>query len=284
MALEIPAMAGLGSYRCSRCSFCCLAWREFYRHNFETHSNELGFVMRCVVVGCSQSFRCYSSFSSHLSRKHRGVDFESEARVMALSHSFLAQQEEPTHSDVDAPMVQEEGFSNLNETIDDPQVIVSGDSSRLFRFAALFLLNAKERYQLTQSSLDFITQQIQQMIYFVVDDIAEIVTEHLSNEGVSEISSFTEQLDSYRNPFIHLQTEYMQNKFYQENFKLVVSAQSTCINVLYVLLHILSQEPVTIHLGGPLSNDSFQYVPLLQGLQQLLQHAEVFDEVCLKVY
>lgn len=39
-----------------------------------------------------------------------------------------------------------------------------------------------------------------------------------------------------------------------------------------------------IHLGGPLSNDSFQYVPLLQGLQQLLQHAEVFDEVCLKVY
>lgn len=161
---------------------------------------------------------------------------------------------------------------------------ISGDSNRLFKFAALFLLNAKERYQLTQSSLDFITQQIQQMIYFLVDDIAEIVSEHLSNEGVGEIPSFTEQLDSYRNPFIHLQTEYMQNKFYRENFNLVVSAQCTCITVLYVLLHIWLQEPVTIHLGGPLSNDNFQYVPLLQGLKQLLHHTEVFDEVCLKVY
>ena len=127
---------------------------------------------------------------------------------------------------------------NLDEFrfTDGPQVkVVSRDSNRLFRFAALFLLNAKERYQLTQSSLDFITQQ---MVYFVVDDIAEIVSEHLSNEGVSEISSFTEQLDSYRNSFIHLQTEYTQNKFYRENFNLVVSVQCTSITMLHMLLCI----------------------------------------------
>ena len=154
---------------------------------------------------------------------------------MALSHSLPTQQEEPTHSDV-APMVQEGGFSDLDEITDDPQVTVgSRDSNRLLRFAALFLLNAKERYQLTQSSLDFITQQIH---YFVVDDIAEIVSEHLSNEGVSEISSFTEQLDSYRNPFIHLQTEYMQNNFYRENFKLVVSVQCASITVLYMCYYM----------------------------------------------
>lgn len=113
--------------------------------------------------------------------------------------------------------------------------VVSRDSNRLFRFAALFLLNIKERYQLTQSSLDFITQQ---MVYFVVDDIAEIVSEHLSNERVSEISSFTVQLDSYHNSFIHLQTEYTQNKFYQENFNLVVSVQCTSITMLHMLLCI----------------------------------------------
>ena len=47
------------------------------------------------------------------------------------------------------------------------------------------LLNAKERYQLTQSSLDFITQQIQQMISFAVDDITEIVSEYINRQGVT---------------------------------------------------------------------------------------------------
>ena len=44
--------------------------------------------------------------------------------------------------------------------------------------------------QLTQSSLDFITQQIQQMISFAVDDIAEVVSEYLSKQEVKQSSSF----------------------------------------------------------------------------------------------
>lgn len=151
---------------------------------------------------------------------------------MVLS-SFNAQQEEPweepIHSDV-TPTIEEEGFSNLDEISNDPQVTdVSGDTNKLSRFAALFLLNAKERFQLTQSSLDFITQQIQQLISFAIDDIAEIVSKYLNKQGVREIPSFTEQLESFRNPFMHLQTEYMQKKFYRENFKLVVSAHNVTV-------------------------------------------------------
>ena len=99
---------------------------------------------------------------------------------------------------------------------------VSPNSNRLSHFAALFLLNAKERYQLTQSSLDFITQQIQQIIYFTIDDIAEVIHKFCSDQGASEIP-LTEQLEFFRNPFLHVQTEYMQNKYYRENFNLVVS-------------------------------------------------------------
>ena len=52
------------------------------------------------------------------------------------------------------------------------------------------------------------------MFSFAVDDIAEIVSEYLSKQGVREIPSFSEQLELIRNPFMHLETEYMQNKFY----------------------------------------------------------------------
>ena len=95
-------------------------------------------------------------------------------------------------------------------------------SSRLTRCAALFLLTTKEHYQLTQSALDFITQQIQHMISFAVDDIDEAVRNYLAEQGLRGTPFSNEQLESLRSPFMHLQTEYLQNKFYRENFNLVV--------------------------------------------------------------
>ena len=41
-------------------------------------------------------------------------------------------------------------------------------------------------------------------------------------QGTS-VTLFTEQLESFRNPFVHVQTEYMQNKYYREHFNLLVS-------------------------------------------------------------
>ena len=74
------------SFSCRQCSFRSLSWRELARHRFETHSNEPSFLEKCAVLGCSQTFRRYSSFLSHLSRKHRGVDVESAARSSLLTY------------------------------------------------------------------------------------------------------------------------------------------------------------------------------------------------------
>lgn len=74
MSVEPP------SFNCGQCSFRSLTWRELTRHRFETHSNEPNFLEKCVVEGCSETFHRYSSFLSHLSRKHRGIDMESAAR------------------------------------------------------------------------------------------------------------------------------------------------------------------------------------------------------------
>ena len=61
-----------------------------------------------------------------------------------------------------------------------------------------------------------------------------------------------------------------------------------------IIMYMHGQEPVTVELGscieptftGPkrrLQNraDTFQYVPLLQGLRALLQNKDIFDEVIL---
>ena len=63
------------------------------------------------------------------------------------------------------------------------------------------------------------------MMSFAVDDIGEIITEYLTSQGTSvNIPELEAQLEAMCNPFVSLETEteYMQNKFYRENFNLVV--------------------------------------------------------------
>ena len=45
--------------------------------------NEPNFLEKCKIDGCTHTFCCYPTFNSHKSRKHRGVDIESEARKAA---------------------------------------------------------------------------------------------------------------------------------------------------------------------------------------------------------
>ena len=236
------------SYQCSCCSFRCFSWREFYRHQFLTHLNEFNFMMTCFVEGCSQTFRCNSTFVSHLFRKHRGVDLESEAKKSHGSCSRAARLEYQTIGQLEDSVIvdAEEETCNMDvnnvvelDSSEDGQIEVNDVSmvvpvlechsepgDRLSHFAAMFLLNAKERYQLTQSSLNFIIQQVQQMTSFTIDDIAEVVHKCFRDQmqGTSE-TLFTEQLECFRNPFVHVQTEYMQNKYYREHFNLLVSIQ-----------------------------------------------------------
>lgn len=116
---------------------------------------------------------------------------------------------------------EEMDAENITMEYSDNPDFVTGN--KLYRSAALFLLSVKERFQLTQSALDFIIQQVKQMISFAVDDAEEKVKVYLTEQGVTELPDISKCFEGMNNPFIYLETEYMQNKFYQENFNLVVS-------------------------------------------------------------
>lgn len=82
----------------------------------------------------------YSLLSSHLCYEYRGLNLR----------------------------IEEEGFSNLDEVNNDTQVIDVSRDSNMSRFVALFLLNAKEHQQLTQSSLDLVTHGIHSGYYVIL--------------------------------------------------------------------------------------------------------------------
>ena len=68
-------------------------------------------------------------------------------------------------------------------------------------------MSAKEHFHLTQSALNFVTQQVQQMVSFAVDYIKEAVKKYLNDCGVP---MWDTQLDTkfevMRDPFSSLQT------------------------------------------------------------------------------
>ena len=96
--------------------------------------------------------------------------------------------------------------------------------NRLERAAALFLLCFKERYQITQTALDFAMKQVQQMVGFAIEDVQQAVELQLPSINSSEVRECFKVPD----PFLNLRSEYMQTKYYKENFGLIVSHFSFC--------------------------------------------------------
>lgn len=66
-----------------------------------------------------------------------------------------------------------------------------------------------------------VTQQVQQMISFEMDDVEEEIKKHLFEQGVELNISIC--FEAVRNPFVYLETVHAEQKFYQENFNLIVS-------------------------------------------------------------
>ncbi len=93
----------------------------------------------------------------------------------------------------------------------------------LERSAALFLLTLKEKYQLTQSALNFASSQVQEMMFYDHQDKVEALQSILDNQTASPGIEFnlSESLQ-YKNPFANLETEHLQTKYYKEHFGLVV--------------------------------------------------------------
>lgn len=202
------------TFQCQSCSFRCPAWRVYLRHSFEAHSCDPNFSFTCGVDGCPMTFKTYSSIRAHLSKKH------------------------PNSPDpAPAPVIEEEGDSPMDTSTCDVSLLHTEfcnveqphtaqlQTVSANRHAGLLLLTLKEKHRLTQTSVDFAVHQIQSMIKYTLEDAKESIEQklqlHFTQLGVQlpDISDCFANID----PFSGLESEYMQTKFYKENFNLVVS-------------------------------------------------------------
>lgn len=206
-------------YECEYCSYCCSTWRLHTKHVFESHSSVPNFSFVCGINGCTRTFCKYSTIKSHVARKHCDVDLDTVevGRITSLSlESSVADNIE----------------DSTQETIES-QVEVCADrivsSNQMQKTAALYLLTLKERYKITQTAVDFVVSQTKHIVDNVVTDLhsaAEKEIKKLSCLNDEDASRILSVFTDVRDPFLGLETHYLQCKFYEEYFGFLVSTHT----------------------------------------------------------
>ena len=112
-----------------------------------THRFDAGLSIRCGINSCTEQYKNFESFRSHVYRKHREVLVSDSAPIETLVDSSLDRVDSETDGDGGEEDVEIEQRTQFN---DDPK-----------RSAALFLVKTREERKVTQTALNGIVQDFQ---------------------------------------------------------------------------------------------------------------------------
>ena len=201
------------------------------KHVFESHSSVPHFSFVCGINGCTRTFCKYSTIKSHVARKHCDVDLDTAEMgrntSLSLESSIADNIEDSTRESIE---------SRVDSTRDSMEVCTDDctvSSNQMQKKAALYLLTLKERYKITQTAVDFVVSQTKHIVDNIVTDLhsaAEKEIKKLSCLNDEDASGILSVFTDVRDPFLGLETHYLQCKFYEEHFGFLVS-------ILIITLH-----------------------------------------------
>lgn len=225
-------------FTCTFCSFRSENNVVFVRHLFDAHSSESTFNYVCRISSCGRNFATgatYEAFHDHCTRYHHnwrrifipstGIEeLTIDATLPATINESRSSVEDDDIEDHTLNCVEEMSpFSESHDTEIDPvHRPREDDTSRMKMAAGNFILTVKEKFKLTQTSLNYIMQTVNEITKLSANNIKQSVMKELQESG----NVITPDLDWCFlpvNPFDDLNTEYKQTKFFKEKFGLVVS-------------------------------------------------------------
>ena len=112
-----------------------------------THRFDARLSIRCGINSCTEQYKNFESFRSHVYRKRREVLVSDSAPIETLVDSSLDRMDSETDGDGGEEDVEIERRTQFN---DDPK-----------RSAALFLLKTREERKVTQTALNGIVEDFQ---------------------------------------------------------------------------------------------------------------------------
>ena len=187
-------------YVCTICDkFAGRSFAVVLRHIGSNHRYDPGLRIRCGIKSCPETYTNFESFRSHVYCKNRDelhLDPRETSHPENTSEEFLTNSDHP-----------------LGDEICEQSSIVD-QVGRLQSSAAKFLLKAKEEYKLSQASVDRIVSSMRGLWEQAMDLLRQQLEPSLP--GIDESLFHTCIFDG-------LETQYLQQKYYKENFSYIVS-------------------------------------------------------------
>ena len=189
--------------------------KQYLQHLRLFHAHQPTFHLTCGIQGCQRTFFKFRTFENHVSLMHREEQ-----------HHIDEQDNEDMLPDNDHINLDGDDDTDANE------INISNTSEPTFmtlqKSSALMLLKMKEVHKLTQVTLQGIIDDVTGLCQNRLSAIHSAVNLAITNAGFSpsDINGLNDIFDSgneFGQPFIGLETQHQQFKFYKENFKLVVS-------------------------------------------------------------
>lgn len=183
---------------------------DYLKHVKLIHSHQPGFQLTCGIAGCIRTFKNFRTFRDHVS-------------------TFNSQ--DPNASNTVPPSIHEDDNGDSYEGDDHNSLSHENTDDQakcLQKSSALFLMGLKEKYKLTQVALQGVIEGATSLTQCRLDALRSQITSTLLDEGVS--SAIISKLDAclsedgeFGRPFLGLETQHQQMKFYRCNFNFVVS-------------------------------------------------------------
>lgn len=228
-------------YSCRFCSFRSSDGIEHVKHLFQAHTYEPNFRYVCGISSCTHVFTTgatFDAFRGHCTRKHHnwqnciipeiGMEevwpdihdctqlpcSDTETGTGGIETGVVSDDCSSTDQDMD------DNDFNMPHSVNNPNdyepECIGPDNVKMA--AAKFILTLKERFKLTQASLDYTIKAVEEMMLLSANVQRKSFVEN------RELASIPfDQHSSFVNPFVGLKTEYQQTKFFKENFGLIVS-------------------------------------------------------------
>jgi hypothetical protein len=192
------------------------------RHINYVHSFHVEFAVTCEFDDCQSTFGKFSSYKSHLYRKHCHI------LAVATMGNDANHSEEFTPADVvDDHLLNDE----------DQNVHVQLDRGKFLREScAKFILKMNECLCLSQLACDEMVSGVSELFEGVMAHLHQSVNNACSGDDHELIKGIDGIFHDKSNisPFLELSTQYHQHKYFKENFGLSVSYIS--INILLVFV------------------------------------------------
>ena len=259
----------LVTFKCHMCGKKDLSTEKTYFQHINQHLKNHETV-ECMFEGCDFKSNLYGTFRSHRSRKHASSTLH-ELKVGLVTETGVAKSitciSEPSFAEVDDE-TELECYDDDDDVHDDNQNL----PHTIERAVAALLLKLESILHVSSSAIDEIVSELQYIVgsvsapvtHTIIDQILKKNNCHLDKTVLKELADSVCKHNPVNIAIGNngpLSTAYKRKQYYKNTFSLV--------------------EPVEYKLDVK-DNYTFQYIPILQSLQQLLNANGILEKALSK--